>query len=229
MGEAGEKTVAYGRPRLLTHAEIIDGALELGLEGLTMKSLAHHLNVGTATLYQYWDSRKELMRAAAVHSLGMLSLPEDTGQPWSEYAYEYAICIQDFLAASPSMVLTNHAREYGYQVQFELAEKFLTVMERHGFSAQSGIRIFNIVGSAAFAGAVEQVRQDDFEAQNETAQQVAERQFGRLEPEKFPLLSQAMEEFTKTPHERTRMVLRAAFQGVAQEMGMDSGDILSGG
>ena len=45
------KQTAYGRPRLLSHEEILDGAVELGLEGLTMKKLATHLNVGTCLLY----------------------------------------------------------------------------------------------------------------------------------------------------------------------------------
>ena len=63
------KETTYGRPRLLSHEEILESAVDLGLEGLTMKRLASHLNVGTATLYQYFDSRKSLMRAAAVYSL----------------------------------------------------------------------------------------------------------------------------------------------------------------
>ena len=71
---SGGKSATYGRPRLLTHDEILEGAVELGLEGLTMKRLASHLNVGTATLYQYFDSRKTLMRAAAVYSLSDVCL-----------------------------------------------------------------------------------------------------------------------------------------------------------
>ena len=40
--KSGDKQTAYGRPRLLTHEEILEGAVQLGLEGLTMKRLATH-------------------------------------------------------------------------------------------------------------------------------------------------------------------------------------------
>jgi hypothetical protein len=41
------KETTYGRPRLLSHEGILESAVELGLEGLTMKRLSNHLNVGT--------------------------------------------------------------------------------------------------------------------------------------------------------------------------------------
>lgn len=213
------KDVVYGRPRLLTHDEIIAGALELGLEGLTMKKLATHLNVGTATLYQYWDGRKELMQAAAVHALSDLSLPEDNGQHWSDYAYEFAMCIQDYLATSPSLVLTNHVREYGFEVQFKLAEQFLSVLNERGFEPQAAMQVFNMVGLVAFGGAVEEIRERDFEAQKETATAVAKRQFSRLDKQEFPLFSQTLESFTGAPSERSKILLRAAFQTIARERG----------
>ena len=39
------KATTYGRPRLLTHEEILDAAVEMGLETLTMKRLATSLGV----------------------------------------------------------------------------------------------------------------------------------------------------------------------------------------
>ncbi len=222
-----KKDVVYGRPRLLTHDEIIEGALELGLEGLTMKMLATHLNVGTATLYQYWGGRKELMHAAAVHALAGLALPQDKGQHWSHYAHEFALCIQGHLAASPSLVLANHVREYGFEVQFKLAEQFLSVMHQRGFEPKEAMHIFNMVGSAAFAGAVEEIRNTEFEAQKETATEVALRQFARLDKNEYPLFSQAVEGLTSPPNERIKNLLRAAFKTVARERGEPEDAILA--
>ncbi|GAB5487196.1 MAG: hypothetical protein Pars2KO_07660 [Parasphingorhabdus sp.] len=221
-----KKDVVYGRPRLLTHDEIIRGALDLGLEGLTMKKLADHLNVGTATLYQYWDNRKELMRAAAVHALSDMDLPEDNGQHWSQYAYEFARCIELHLAANPSIILANHVREYGFPVQFKLAERFLSVMHDRGFAADVGMQIFNMVGFAAFAGAVEEVRQNDFEAQDEDPREIARRQFSRLDKSEFPLFSQAMERLTSPPSERMKNLLRSALRTIARDHGQDEALIL---
>ena len=217
--EAKKKPVVYGRPRLLTHEEIIEGAIALGLEGLTMKKLATHLNVGTATLYQYWGSRKELMQAAAVHSLSDLDLPEDTGQHWSEYAREYVNCILDLLAGNPTFVLSYHAKDYGFEVQFKLIEQFLSAMKDRGFEPEAGMRLFNMVGSAAFAGAVETIRQNEFELHNETMTVVAERQFGRLESDDFPLMQQAMKSFSSSPADKVESLLQAAFKTIARERG----------
>ena len=227
MADVDEKTVVYGRPRLLTHDEIIEGALELGLEGLTMKELATHLNVGTATLYQYWDSRKELMQAAAVYALSDLSFPKDTGQHWSDYAYGFALCIRDYLAANPSVVITNHIREYGFEVQFQLAETFLTVMEKHGFEVDEAMRLFNMVGSIAFAGAVEKIRESEFAEQAESANAVAKRHFDRLDKDKFPLLSQAMGGLTIPADERVKNLARAAFQTIGRGRGEAENAILA--
>ena len=227
MGDVQEKEVVYGRPRLLTHDEIIEGALELGLEGLTMKKLATHLNVGTATLYQYWDSRKKLMQAAAVHALGSMALPENRGQHWSNYAHEFVQCIQGYLAASPSLVISNHVREYGFEVQFKLAEQFLSVMHEHGFEPKAGMQVFNIVGSVAFAGAVEEIRQNEFSEQKEMASDVAQRQFARLNKEDFPFFSQAMDGLTSPASERIENLLRAAFRTIARERGEAEDAILA--
>ncbi len=221
-----QKEVVYGRPRLLTHDEIIEGALKVGLEGLTMKKLADHLNVGTATLYQYWDNRKELMRAAAVHALSDMDLPEDEGQHWAQYAYEFALCIEHHLAANPSIILANHVREFGFPVQFKLAERFLSVMHDRGFEADVGMQIFNMAGFAAFAGAVEEVRQNDFEAQDEDPKEIAKRQFSRLDKSEFPLFSQAMERLTSPPSERIKNLLKSALRTIARDHGQDEALVL---
>jgi AcrR family transcriptional regulator len=222
-----KKDVVYGRPRLLTHDEIIKGALELGLEGLTMKQLANHLNVGTATLYQYWDNRVELMRAAAVHALADLSLPDDNGQHWSNYAYEFALCLCDYMAANPSLVITNHVREYGFEVQFQLAETFLTAMERRGFAPDAGMQLFNLVGSIIFAGAVERIRESEFAERTETAKDVAKRHFDRLDQDKYPLFGKAMDGLTISANARVENLARAAFRSVARERGEPEDAILA--
>lgn len=217
--QAKQKT--YGRPRLLTHEEILDAAVKLGLENLTMKKLSTHLNVGTATLYQYFDSRKSLMRAAAVYSLSDVPLPEDTGQHWSELARAYVNVLQDLLAENPSFIHSYQHTDYGFEVQFKLIEKFLTATHDRGFSAAEGMRLFNVLGLAAFSGAIEVVRQREFEYQDETMESVARRQFERLDPSDFPLLSQALPAFTISPEDKIDALLDVAFKSIARERGED--------
>jgi len=221
--KSGEKQATYGRPRLLTHDEILEGAVELGLEGLTMNRLATHLNVGTATLYQYFDSRKTLMRAAAVYSLADVPLPEDTGQHWTVLARDYVESLKSLLAENPSFIYSHQHSDYGFEVHFRLIEPFLTSMKQRGFEPEAGMEVFSIIGMAAFGGAIETVRQREFEYQDETMPTVAKRQFDRLDQNKFPLLAQAFSVFTQTPEQKIDNLLSAAFKSIARDRGeMDS-------
>jgi len=210
---------------LLSHEEILDGAVELGLEGLTMKKLATHLNVGTATLYQYFDSRKNLMRAAAVHSLSEVALPEDKGQHWSNLSLEYVYSLQTLLAENPSFIHSHQHSDYGFEVHFRLIEPFLTSMKTRGFEPREGMEVFNIIGMAAFAGAIETVRHREFEYQDETMEVVAKRQFERLDKSAFPLLSEAFSVFTLTPEQKVQNLLKSAFKMIAQRRGDDASSL----
>lgn len=221
LAKSEDKQRSYGRPRLLTHDEILDSAVALGLEGLSMKRLATSLNVGTATLYQYFDSRKTLMRAAAVHALSDIELPKDVGQHWSTYASEFAGRLIEILAENPSYIHSNQHSDYGFEVQFKLVEQFLSVLHKRAFSPTEGMRVFNIVGTAAFAGATESVRQREFAAGGEKMADVAERQFKRLKSGDFPMMSAALGEFTATPDEKIKALLSAAFETIARERGDD--------
>ena len=225
LAKSDDKQRSYGRPRLLTHEEILDSAVALGLEGLSMKRLATSLNVGTATLYQYFDSRKTLMRAAAVHSLSDLELPIDVGQHWSTYASEFAGSLIKILAENPSYIHSNQHSDYGFEVQFKLVEQFLSVLNSRGFSPEEGMRVFHIVGTAAFAGATETVRQREFDAGDEKMADVAKRQFDRLNAGDFPMLTHALSSFTASPENKIETLLTAAFSTIARERGDDPTDI----
>ena len=219
------KETTYGRPRLLSHEEILESAVDLGLEGLTMKRLASHLNVGTATLYQYFDSRKSLMRAAAVYSLSDVPLPIDDGQHWSRLSRDYVYVIQNLLAENPSFIHSYQYTDYGFEVQFQLIEKFLASMSKRQFTSKKGMELFNIIGMVAFAGAIEVTRQREFEYNDETMEDVAKRQFIRLNKKEFPYMAEALNVFTQSPTSKLELLLTSTFKSIARERGEDESDI----
>lgn len=220
------KAASYGRPRLLTHEEILDGAVKLGLENITMKKLSDHLGVGTATLYQYFSSRKELMRAAAVHSLSEVAFPADTGQHWSLLVRDYILGLLKLFADNPSYINSMSPTEFGFEVHFKLIEPFLKSMQDRGVDPKKAMELFNQVGLIAYGGAVETIRQTEFEFHDETMDVVARRQFARLDPEEFPLMAQAMDAFTLNPREKTESVMLSAFRSFARDIGEDDTQIL---
>ncbi len=219
------KETTYGRPRLLSHEEILESAVDLGLEGLTMKRLASHLNVGTATLYQYFDSRKSLMRAAAVYSLSDVPLPIDDGQHWSRLSRDYVYVIQNLLAENPSFIHSYQYTDYGFEVQFQLIEKFLASMSKRQFTPKKGMELFNIIGMVAFAGAIEVTRQREFEYNDETMEDVAKRQFIRLNKKEFPYMAEALNVFTQSPTSKLEVLLTSTFKSIARERGENESDI----
>ena len=166
------------------------------------------------------------MRAAAVHSLSDVPLPEDTGQHWSKLAREYVDAIQTLFAENPSYINSFQETDYGFEVRFKLVEKFLRSMAARGFTPQKGMELFNIVGMAAFAGAVEITRQREFEFQDETMEVVARRQFARLDSADFPLMAQAMPIFTQTPEQKIDSLLKATFQTLARQWGEDESEVI---
>src|SRR5687767_8427203 len=78
-----------GRPRLLTRELVIDAAIEIGLAAISMKRLAEHLGVGTATLYQYVGSRDELLKLAAERQVSSLDMAGTDDLHWSKYVVAF--------------------------------------------------------------------------------------------------------------------------------------------
>jgi len=215
------KSASYGRPRLLTHEVILDGAVKLGLENVTMKKLSNHLGVGTATLYQYFDSRKALMRAAAVHALTDVSLPDDVGQHWSILARDYVVDLMALLSDNPTYVNAMSPTDYGFEVHFKLVEPFLAALKARGIAPKDSIRLFNQMGLIAYGGAIESIRQGGFEFHDETMDEVARRQFNRLDPKDFPNMAEVMDEFTYSPEQKTETLIRSACRAFARDIGAD--------
>ena len=98
-------------------------------------------------------------------------------------------------------------------------------MQQRGFEPQAAMEVFNIIGMAAFGGAIETVRQREFEYQDETMPTVAKRQFERLDSNKFPLLGQALGVFTQPPEQKVDSLLLATFKTIARDRGEDESEM----
>lgn len=56
-----ERTPKLGRPARLSREKIVEAALELGIDALTMQSLADHLGVSKSALYGWVSSREDVL------------------------------------------------------------------------------------------------------------------------------------------------------------------------
>lgn len=93
-----------GRPRRLTTEQLLETAIAIGLEGLTMSAVARRLGVSITVLYGYVSSREELVRLAASYALEQHQYPEDDGQHWSVYVAQYAVVLEGLLTGPGQLI-----------------------------------------------------------------------------------------------------------------------------
>ena len=156
-----------GRPRLLTLDLVLDGALAVGLDRFNMALLADHLGVGVATLYQYVPSRDALVRMAVSRQVTRLPLPRDTGQHWADYICEYALALQNAMAAEPRAIAQFADAGFGFEAEVEMVEGFLAVLVARGFALADAVRVVRHTGFIAFGAALMLAREGAAAARGE--------------------------------------------------------------
>ncbi len=96
------------RPRSLTTAAIGAAGLVVverhGLEGLSMRSVARELGVGTMSLYRYVSGRDELEGLVVEQVLGEVGDEVPPGTPWAERIAVLCERVRDAVGAHPGVV-----------------------------------------------------------------------------------------------------------------------------
>lgn len=213
------KTSSVGRPRILTKELILQTAVKLGLENLTLKELANELSVGTTTFYQYFDSRSELIEAAAVYTLSDIPLPQNPSLAWHEYAYEFFETIVDILSENITYLQSNQHNDYGQGVIFELAEIFLKNMADKGLTPSQGFRVYQAVSDLSIAAAIQKWRQQAISGNSVTVYGAVQSAFNNIEPGKLPHLEAVLEDYASPAREHTDRLLFTFFEAIASERG----------
>lgn len=199
--------------------EVLQGALALGLDNLTMKKLAEHLKVGTATLYQYFENRDNLLMEAAEYSIKLLPFPEYRGQSWKTLALEYITNVQQILKQHPSFIHSHPVTDYGYKIHFTLTEKILSDMVACGLDHKQAVKVAHIISMASYAGAVEAVRQERLPTGGADIQTYISEQFQEMDPSEFPILSENLKDFILSTEAKTELLLELAFAAIDREIG----------
>ncbi|EJW20732.1 hypothetical protein IMCC14465_15000 [alpha proteobacterium IMCC14465] len=213
------KSNSVGRPRILTRELILQTAIKLGLENLTLKELGTELNVGTTTFYQYFDSRSELIQAAATYTLSDIPLPQNPALEWHEYAYEFFETIVEILSENITYLQNNQHNEYGQGVLFELAEIFLEAMAKKGLNPSQAFRVYQAVSDISIAAAIQKWRQQGLSGNSETIYEAVHSAFKSVEPGKLPYLEAVLEDYASPATKHTNRLLFTFFESIALERG----------
>lgn len=212
-----------GRPRLLTLDQVVDGALEVGLDRFNMAMLAEHLGVGVATLYQYVSGRDELVRRAVSRQVARLPLPRDTGQHWSDYIREYALALQGALVSEPRSIAQFAEGGFGFETEVEMVDGFLAVLVRHGFSLPDAVRVVRHTGYIAFGAAAAAARDRAAAARGEPAGAAVDRALAGVEAGALPLMRAAAGLYTAGTDTLAAELLQPFIEQIARQRGETPG------
>lgn len=143
-----------GRPRRLTTAQVMEAAIALGLEDLTMSALAERLGVRVAVLYNYVKGRDELIGLAARHAIGTQPFPEDVGQDWREYALAYARAAYDLFRSDAQLLPLVMNGKLSPAIKIDSVESWLEIMTKHGFAPAEALSILKAIDTLVMGSAV---------------------------------------------------------------------------
>ena len=190
---------SVGRPRRLTLNQILDAALELGLEDLTMTQLAQHIGVSVTVLYGYVANRDYLLKAAIARAALNHEFPEDTGQHWSDYVAAYAGVLHDLLTADSQLVSSFMQGGLGAHTQVEQAESWMQALLKRGFPPEQAASLYRAVGQLIIGCAVARLHAKALEAD------------GTSQSEQFHLAVQARADELQTLRQHLPALLEPAY------------------
>jgi AcrR family transcriptional regulator len=188
----------------LSRDRIVRTALALldqeGLEAISMRRLAEELDVGTMTLYGYFESKAQLLEAvidAVADESGLESAPARR-RPWKEELRGLMQTLRDALVRHPSLVRLRLDRPLMTAKAFRMTEAGMRALREAGFDDREASRAFRSLFLFTFGFAAFNVHTDDDDTRRAGRQALA-----ALPPDEYPILSSNVVEFaaTLTDHE----------------------------
>lgn len=128
------------RPRSLTPAGIAAAALAViereGVAGLSMRSVAGELGVGTMSLYRYVEGRDELEGLVIGLILDSVDTGLTPGAPWDEQVTTLVGRVWEAVRAHPAVVPLLLTRRHSSEATRRWGEAVLRALAEGGFTGQ---------------------------------------------------------------------------------------------
>ena len=205
-----------GRPRILKLDQIIDVALQIGVDGLTMSKVAAALRVSKAVLYNYVANREELIHLAAGHAVLQHPFPRDEGQRWEDYVFEYARALLDFFVHHGQLISTYVQGDFGPLIQTEGAEMWLSVLTRQGFDGPEALKLQQSVDTVILGSALNWIHTQAAAQDGRTYAAQAYDALKRRGASELPLLEQHIDAFAaKGDYRRWEYAIELLIAGAA--------------
>jgi AcrR family transcriptional regulator len=211
-----------GRPPRVSAQAIIEAAIELGLDRVTLKQVADHLGVGVATLYRHVRSRDELLRMAAFRVVLSRRMPRS--QPgrtvhWAEVALGFAASLYETFVGEPQLIHEMARGRIGPDAEVDFLEQFLAELKRHGFSARDSIRLHHALAMMAIGAAAGALSLTAAAAAGQPHAEAMARVLAERDADELPEVRAAVGEFLDISPAHWLLALRDLLAGFAQARG----------
>ncbi len=150
MATADGVATRRGRPNKVTRERIIEVAATLGLDGLTIQSLAAELEVSPGALYRHVDGLDEVARLVAERKRGDVERRMTTTRDWAEWLSDFAEVIRTELGGSTAALLGTGDRR---PMQIGVGESGLRLLIDAGLTpVEAAHALWLVVRAAATTG-----------------------------------------------------------------------------
>jgi AcrR family transcriptional regulator len=201
---------------------IVEAAHEIGLHNVTMKSVADHLGVSAPGLYHYVRSKDDLLRLTAELSAGRIQVPDDHGQHWAEWLFEWALFNRSAFVADPGLIKQFTDGTISGERTAQNMNTALGLLVNQGFTIHDARMVYGLISEVAIGAAVFELKEQQAAGTGRPTLAELHRVLVLREPEDLPylrsMLADTMLNATTSIrefHERLVLVLK----GIASHRG----------
>lgn len=210
-----------GRPPRINRQMIAEAAHELGLDGLTLRRVADHLGVSIAALYHHVSSKDDLMRLAAELSASKVPLPQDRGQHWAVWLYEWAAYNRDAFLAEPGLLAQYLEGAISAEAIAGHVDAILGLLVRQGFSILDANAAYEAVTACALGTVVGTIREREAAEAGRTVLAAHRQVLDRARPGDLPYLRRLVDEVAEPSASSFHSRIATVLCGIAVRHGED--------
>jgi AcrR family transcriptional regulator len=207
-----------GRPRRVQMQAVIDAAIEIGLDQVTLKQVAERIGVAPATLYMHVRNRDELVRLATFQLMLSRRMPSAEVAHWSALAALYAEALYEAFLAQPLLLHELLRGRLGPHAEVDILEQFLAAMNRLGLDDAEGVRLFHAIGMVVIGAAAGAIGMRAAAGGEDDWGQAMQRVLGEPRAAKLSRVRQALPAAMAAPYQ-WMPVLQATLSGFAAARG----------
>ncbi len=214
-----ERSTRPGRPPRVNAQAIIRAAIEIGLEGVTLKQVADRLGVAVPTLYRHVRNRDELVRLAAFQITLARAMPQAEGLHWSALAQRYAESLYASFMAEPQLIGELLKGRLGPHAEVDVLEQFLAALAPHGFSPEEGAQLFHALGMITIGAAAGSIGLAASTASGQPWNAEMRRALAERDPLELPRVRRVLPALLETETIPWQHVLQRLLAGIAAARG----------